>query len=433
MSYSDLISDARGLLKTIPASYPIMLSFYGPAGYDWNGSRSRNPAGIGSYVHIDETLDALNKKIVYNLQFIFDNLIESREPVWNDTLQRYTSRGETETYYSLNGYANAALQIEELDTTSDEPAWIPHYDLYYCRSNLYDLIPKANEGKYLTKVTARLKSNLEKVCKKYQAEYESWVKTASETVSWTDSTTDTDGTETTTTGSYTIRWYRNGNFPNSASAFCLPSWQEIMQSSTDTEGNTTTHGTGVYHWGPASPTGDTGAYIASGESGPEEVGTFPADKYFWSESKQKEAHNAIVNQVVSVIQELVTDFNRISTTIIDIMELFDTYSNAIALFNTFLMDEDKVYLEDTTKAVPIWKKIDKTGFSRYNTHVGNAYELYITTCQTYDDNFSDKAKWERSQLMSKIAQHHIMTDLDYWNKAWDWYSTIKELRAKRSI
>lgn len=422
MSYKSLISDTRNLLKGIVETYPIMASYYGPAGYDWNGSRKTNPAGIGSFVFLDETLDLLYRRLVYNLQFIFDNLKEDREPVWAG--DRYKSRGESEIFYTLNGYANVALQLEEF-TPSKEEKWTPHYDLYYVRSHLYDLLPKANSGEtYLSPVITQLRLNLEKICKKYWDEYKEWVKTATGTETWT-ATVNVNGTPTQQSGSYSFKWYQGGTFPNKTSQFAVPKWGTYT---TDDGGAGT--GTTISAW-TGSVSGNNGAILIGGTLGPSS--SLPsADRYFWTSAKAKAAHDEIVSNVASLLQSIMSDFNIISTTIIDICALMEEYANRYAACNQFIMDEKKHFMEDGAQAAGIWKDIDKSGFNLYNDQVAYAYELFIKAGKAYDQYFPEKVN-ERQQLMSKLAQSYIMSDLNFWNLSWQWYSKIRELRRKRNI
>lgn len=422
MSYVELIGQARQLLKDIVAKYPIMSSFYGPAGYDWSGTREENPAGIGSFVFLDETLVNLHKRLVYNLQFIFDNLEEDRKPVWNGT--RYDSLGETENFYNLNGYANSALSIEEWD---GKDGWIPHYDLYYVRSNMYDLLPGANSGKtYLEPIITKLNINLEKVCKKYWDQYVDWVRTASETFTWSITTGEPP---TTTSGSYTVTWWNGGNYPRSIDNFCQAKWVEIMETTIGPGGVETSHGTGRFHWGAGSAK-NSGAVVSGSTGG--SSGSHPADKYFWTEARQAQAHSDIVSNVASLIEEVTRDFNIMSQTVLDISSLFESYSTKFAVVNQFIMEEDKKMMEDGTKASSVYKDIDYGGFNIYNTQVSEAYNTYTWASKMYGQYFPGKVQ-ERQLIMSKLAQHKILSGLDYWNRAWGWYQGIMGLRKRRNI
>lgn len=120
-------------------------------------STYENPA----YKHIVSIVDEMEmtrKQIFSSLDMLFDDPdIEESPPDTN--------------FQIINGYADGSQSFEKYNESTEEFEEDASY--FYVRGNLYDMLPKANEGAYINKFIERVR-NVVEICNQYQIMYDDY-------------------------------------------------------------------------------------------------------------------------------------------------------------------------------------------------------------------------------------------------------------------
>ena len=166
MTYRTVLQQFRDELTTVK-SYDCFTE----SEVDSTGQSSGNRGGslLSSWI---STFTTVENQIFAGLDCLF-----------NDPYADYPI--EDDNYQTINGYADASSAYDYFDEPNLEFVSKPEY--FYARGNLYDMLPKANEGEYIYKYI----SNIIKVvnlCDEHQVLYDNFSYTP---------TTGSDGVETT--------------------------------------------------------------------------------------------------------------------------------------------------------------------------------------------------------------------------------------------
>lgn len=148
MTYKSVLDEFKSILRQTKSNTCIS------EGYSTTDELSTNPAEskINSCI---STMDAVYNSIFSALDCLFNNPDDDYESV-------------DINYQIINAYADASSGYDYYDKDLDEFITKPEY--YYVRGNLYDMLPKANEGKYIYSHINQIK-DIGTICEYYENLY----------------------------------------------------------------------------------------------------------------------------------------------------------------------------------------------------------------------------------------------------------------------
>ena len=129
---------------------------------------SQTSAG-GETTYSDNVAKELLDDWINEMDVISETIFNSLNSLFVDPDDEYNTPDRN--YQIINGYADGSRSLEYYDKESEE--FNEKADYWYVRGNLYDMLPKANEGLYVYRFLQNIK-NVVSICNDYELKYEDY-------------------------------------------------------------------------------------------------------------------------------------------------------------------------------------------------------------------------------------------------------------------
>lgn len=119
--------------------------------------------------YIDNDAKVLIDSYITEMDLIYESIFNALNSLFVDPDD--DNKTPDTNFIIINGYADGSRSLEYYDIESEE--FSEKADYWYVRGNLYDMLPKANEGLYIYKYQNNIK-NIVQICNKYNVLYKDY-------------------------------------------------------------------------------------------------------------------------------------------------------------------------------------------------------------------------------------------------------------------
>ena len=334
-------------------------------------------------------IDEVTKKITDFGQILFDDI--DMDPIAENLnfmmLNSYATQSKEFQHYNEKNADQKAL--DAAGTKYVQYTWTNHWDYYYTRGHLYDLLPALTKGDYLKNSITGIYNSIAKKMAEYVAEFKKQ-KTS------------------------------------------LQSQLAQMQMSDDGGGSGNI--AGEYGDGNMIPSVGT-----STSSTPKTI-----QELFWT-SRWSGFVSFVQNQA-KALEQVGKDVLAMTNLVRTIKEVFYDYAMKLANTTNFITMESDISQENQKPINDTWKEIGVDTFNIHNPSkdIGEGYTHYLNACKKWDQIWEDREdiklmyditikETDRVMLLNKLASDEVLTSLDYWDQSWDWYQQVTKFREKYQV
>lgn len=314
-----------------------------------------------------------------------------------DNSNNYIGLDTVTTSNLYNRTRDGEIQVTKckIKSYSSHYKWQPHYDFYYIRGHLYDMLPALYEGEVIEKQINASYLSLVSVMQEYAKKY--------------------DKNKTT--------------------------YQRRATSYNSTHGPTG----GDWTYDP-----ETNAYYNSmGTKYTGNVGIKTGPIMFWEDQAsnfKKDCQNAKIFSDLKAIYNKTK--NMCSLICSEIKPFFEEYGRRQSYAINFTSLVRDVANEQAKSLDTVWSDIDERGFKYFNAQsdsskdMGNValgYHYYRRGLRVFNLIYKEREKIQleteieltdndREIISNKLITNEILCDMDYWNKIWKWYKQVVDYR-----